>query len=116
MESEKPLMPSTSRDIPQPSSRKLRLLEKTRRLVLFSGIAAFGTWAVVGYSTSWTGPAPHRNCHFEADKGKNFKWEDVSRFLSFLSLFLANMSARIGDSNCTPRIPPVLGRLRVRKT
>ncbi|KAH8151117.1 uncharacterized protein LAJ45_04819 [Morchella importuna] len=79
MESEKPLMPSTSRDIPvQPSSRKLRLLEKTRRLVLFSGIAAFGTWAVVGYSTSWTGPAPHRNCHFEAEKGKDFKWEDVT--------------------------------------
>lgn len=85
MDSEKTLIPSSQ----HPRTRKIQFLQKTRRIVLFSGIAAFSTWAVIGYSTDWTGgslpatlSAKLRGCHGSSkarleDKGKGFTWESV---------------------------------------
>lgn len=76
-------------------------------MVLFSGIAAFSTWAVIGYSTDWTGgslpatlSAKFRGCHgsSKADKGKGFTWESVGISAVGELSDLAN-SMGIGDSN-----------------
>lgn len=103
IDSEKPLIPSSQHS----RARNIQFLQKTRRIVLVSGIAAFSTWAVIGYSTDWTGgslPATlstkFRGCHgsSKADKGKGFTWESVG-IPAVGELSDSADSVRIGDSD-----------------
>lgn len=121
LDSEKPLIPSSQ----HPRARKLQFLQKTQRIVLFSGIAAFSTWVVIGYSTDWTGSnlqtllsAKLRGCHGNSraelkDKGGEFTWESVGIPVASELSDSANF-VRIGDPDRGPGLPPLLGWFRVR--
>lgn len=122
VDAEKPLIPSSQ----NLRAHKLRFLQKTRRAVLFSGIAALSTWAVIGYLTDWTGgnlqallSARLQRCHgsFRAglkDKGEEFTWESVSIAAVSEPSDLADF-VRIGDPDRRPGLSPLLERPRVRQ-